>query len=911
MKLTSLRAALLGSVALLAAAAAPASAQVTPPTIQQATGCIAGPGQQASNSNMGYMNNIGLGLDASGAIGSAYLTNVIGSTSDPNGWAGVAINCQTPMQVAEGASTQAALNYLAGLITTGGGGTGGGYAGFNIATQTGSGAVPSGGTVTIAPSNGNLTTSGGGTSVTIGLNPDLNVNSVTANSFVAGGASLTAAGLNNGGNVISGVAPGAAGTDAVNVNQLNAVKAMGYTFAGNDGVPATLPLGSVLAITGTGSTAGNYSSSNIKTSVLPTSLVPGGPATGTIDIQMTDQPTFGATTINAGGTGKITGVTAGSTAAGSTEAVNGSQINTLGTSIANNFGGGSIYDPTTGKVTAPTYNVAGGTYNNVGDALGAVDGRVTNVYNQIQNGTIGLVQQTGGAPGSGTITVGAATGGTLVDFTGTDGARVLTGVADGAVAAGSKDAVNGGQLYAVQQLASKGWDLGNGVVAGSNGQSSGSTTNIAPGGKATFSAGQNIVLKQVGAEMQIAVRDDPTFKGMVTAQGGVNVTGGGFTVAGGQNVSFGGNVLHDVGAGVLPTDGANIGQLKAVGDSVAAGLGGGATANSVGVVSAPTYALGSGTYHDVGSALGGLNTTQINAGNSTATIVGGGSIYDPTTGKISAPSIHVGGTVYTQITPAIEAADKKIDASGQSQASNLGGGATYNSSTGAVSAPTYNVGGATYNNVGSAIDASNKLAVQYNPDANGQPTNTVTLLGDRTGKPVTVTNVAPGALNRTSTDAVNGSQLWDATRGGVQYDRGPNGEPNYNSVTFNPGGSPTGLHNVARGVAPTDAVNKAQLDDLANWTANGFNQLSGDLRRLKRDAFGGIAAANALAALKFTPDPGRWVVQAAAGGYKNAAAVAAGLAYRAENGNTMVNAGVSWQPTTKNVGWNVGIGYQF
>ena len=75
--------------------------------------------------------------------------------------------------------------------------------------------------------------------------------------------------------------------------------------------------------------------------------------------------------------------------------------------------------------------------------------------------------------------------------------------------------------------------------------------------------------------------------------------------------------------------------------------------------------------------------------------------------------------------------------------------------------------------------------------------------------------------------------------------------------------------------------------------------------------FGGIAGANALAALKFTPDPGRWVVQAAAGGYKNVAAVAAGVAYRAENGNTMVNAGVTWQPTTKNIGWNVSLGYQF
>lgn len=54
--------------------------------------------------------------------------------------------------------------------------------------------------------------------------------------------------------------------------------------------------------------------------------------------------------------------------------------------ISGSLGGGSTYNPTTGEFTAPTYNLSTGTYNNVGDALTAIDnkpagpGGATNPY---------------------------------------------------------------------------------------------------------------------------------------------------------------------------------------------------------------------------------------------------------------------------------------------------------------------------------------------------------------------------------------------------------------------------------------------------------------------------------------------------------------------------------------------------
>nr|3WPO_A Chain A, Trimeric autotransporter adhesin [Acinetobacter sp. Tol 5]3WPO_B Chain B, Trimeric autotransporter adhesin [Acinetobacter sp. Tol 5]3WPO_C Chain C, Trimeric autotransporter adhesin [Acinetobacter sp. Tol 5]3WPP_A Chain A, Trimeric autotransporter adhesin [Acinetobacter sp. Tol 5]3WQA_A Chain A, Trimeric autotransporter adhesin [Acinetobacter sp. Tol 5]3WQA_B Chain B, Trimeric autotransporter adhesin [Acinetobacter sp. Tol 5]3WQA_C Chain C, Trimeric autotransporter adhesin [Acineto len=72
---------------------------------------------------------------------------------------------------------------------------------------------------------------------------------------------------------------------------------------------------------------------------------------------------------------------------------------------------------------------------------------ISNIKNDINNGTVGLVQQAGkDAP----VTVAKDTGGTTVNVAGTDGNRVVTGVKEGAVNATSKDAVNGSQMKQIE-----------------------------------------------------------------------------------------------------------------------------------------------------------------------------------------------------------------------------------------------------------------------------------------------------------------------------------------------------------------------------------------------------------------------------------------------------------------------------
>nr|WP_249185211.1 YadA-like family protein [Burkholderia cenocepacia] len=138
------------------------------------------------------------------------------------------------------------------------------------------------------------------------------------------------------------------------------------------------------------------------------------------------------------GTRKLTGIAAGDVSAASNEAVNGAQLHGVSESVAAAIGGSSIVNPD-GSISAPSFKVgdgSGGTkiVNSVGDVVTNLDGRMTTnegglkkLSEQLENGSLGLVQQNS----AGTITVGALAGGTSVNFTGADGARVLSGVANG------------------------------------------------------------------------------------------------------------------------------------------------------------------------------------------------------------------------------------------------------------------------------------------------------------------------------------------------------------------------------------------------------------------------------------------------------------------------------------------------
>ncbi len=141
-----------------------------------------------------------------------------------------------------------------------------------------------------------------------------------------------------------------------------------------------------------------------------------------------------------------------------------------------------------------------------------------------------------------------------------------------------------------------------------------------------------------------------------------------------------------------------------------------------------------------------------------------------------------------------------------------------------------------------------------------------------------ITGVAAGTAD---SDAVNVSQLRGVQgqvavidQSTVKYDTNADGTTNYNSVTM--GGSnataPVTVHNVAPGVAGTDAVNVNQLNAVSGGLNNRINALSDRLDGVEKNAYAGVAAAMALQ-MPGSYVPGKTVMRIGAGSFKGQSAV--------------------------------------
>ncbi len=107
------------------------------------------------------------------------------------------------------------------------------------------------------------------------------------------------------------------------------------------------------------------------------------------------------------------------------------------------LGGGAVVN-SSGDVIAPTYNIQGGTQNTVGDALSALDSAVVAADSRVDNLEGKLRSTFHDGPSV------RADGLNQLALAGTHGS-VLTNLADGRIAAGSRDAVTGSQLFEAKE----------------------------------------------------------------------------------------------------------------------------------------------------------------------------------------------------------------------------------------------------------------------------------------------------------------------------------------------------------------------------------------------------------------------------------------------------------------------------
>ncbi|MCU7181049.1 hypothetical protein J3T23_25290 [Salmonella enterica] len=326
-----------------------------------------------------------------------------------------------------------------------------------------------------AASNKNIRTEAKDGLLDIQLADNLDVTSVkTGNALlsndglhITGGPSVTEGGIDAGNRVISNVGDAVSDTDAVNKRQLDnlsSIVGQGLTFSANEGGDITRRPGDILALRGDATTKGEYNGKNIKT---VTDI-----STGIISIKIAESPVFGNVVINDSNSGKITGVSDGSIVSGSKDVVNGGQIHHVTTAISNIIGG-NAHVSTDGSLI--TSNIGNTGKDTIHDAIDSVRNAAENAsagWNLSVNGqesstvkpkdTVDLSNADGNISItkkdnqvsfnlSDSVKVKESIGiknGPALTRSGVDGAGMkITNVADGTIAAGSSDAINGGQIH--------------------------------------------------------------------------------------------------------------------------------------------------------------------------------------------------------------------------------------------------------------------------------------------------------------------------------------------------------------------------------------------------------------------------------------------------------------------------------
>ncbi|EFO1761854.1 hypothetical protein DVI67_19860 [Escherichia coli] len=391
-------------------------------------------------------------------------------------------------------------------------------------------------------------------------------------------------------------------------------------------------------------------------------------------------------------TSKITNVKDGDLTAGSTDAVNGSQLKTTNDAVAAN-----------------TTNIATNTTNitNLTDAVDSLDDDSL-LWN--------------------------ATAGAFSAAHGTEATSKITNVKDGDLTAGSTDAVNGSQLKTT-----------NDAVAANTTNIATNTTNITNLTDAVDSLGDDSLLWNATA-------------GAFSAKHGTNGTDSKIT-----NL-LAGTVSSD------STDAINGSQLYGLADSFTSYLGGGADISDAGVLTGPTYTIGGTDYNNVGDALAAINTSfSTSLGDALlwdATAKGGDGAFSAGRGKDNTASIITNvadGAISSTSSDAINGS--QLYDTSKYIADTLGGDAEVNAD-GTITAPTYAIAGGSYSNVGDALEAIDTTlddALLWDATANGG--NGAFSAGRGVDKTASViTNVADGAISSTSSDAINGSQLYTTNK---------------------------------------------------------------------------------------------------------------------------------------------------
>ena len=551
-------------------------------------------------------------------------------------------------------------------------------------------------------------------------------------------------------------------------------------------------------------------------------------------------------------------VASGELSATSTEAVNGSQLYATNQQVSANATSITNLD---GRVTTVEGDVT-----NLDGRVTTVEGSVTSLTNQMNTGTVGLVQQA--AAGAG-LTVGKDTDGTSVDFADKDGnARTLTSIGAGTA---DTDAVNVSQLKS--SLASAGLvdDDGNAVAAVTYDKNADGTPNH---GSVTMGGGKAsgpVTIKNVAAGVDDT---DAVNVSQLKATGLVDGSGNAMDA-----------VVYDAGS--------NRGMITLGGAGALAPVTLTNVANGKSMYDAVNFGQLSSLQSDLLSQISTVSDQVVNVGNQVADI-------DSRVTSIESGDTGLGGSLsYLDSNAASDAPHGNADA-GDSAGLALG----YDSVATGENASAIGQGAQALGSNGLAVGSGayaagpNDTAIGGNAKVNADHS---TALGANSSVAANATNaVAVGAesqVNASSGTAIGqGASVAASATNAVAIGAGSQATQ-ANSVSVGSAGNERVITNVAAGVNATDAVNVSQLQSTQDWARNYMDHATGALNNrinnVGRDAAAGTAAAIATANIPQAYAPNQGSVGAGVGTFNGQTAVAVGMSTVTPSGRWVLKANLT------------------
>lgn len=779
---------------------------------------------------------------------------------------------------------------------------------------------------------------------------------ISASKVKVGDVELGTDGINAGNKVIKNVADGniaANSKEAVNGGQLfdakkevkddlmDVIAKKKFGLTDDDGNAVTQNLDNTIGVIGDNTNiqtevSGNNIAVKLKKDLNLDSVTTGNTKVNSDGIKITDAGKTVSLTYDGldNGGNKITNVDKGDIKKNGTDAVNSGQLYDLQEIVNQNeakaYKGFNVNSgKTTGEVSGSTK-----TKVNSDDEVKFVAGKNIKIG---QNGTEFTFNTTDELVAD-KVTVGDVN----IGSTGINaGNKKIADVANGLVAKDSKEAVNGGQLFELNEKiknistsANAGFNVTTDSVDG--GEVTGTTVeNISPTETVKFTAGKNIKIEQKGKEIVVATSDN--LKVTTITAGDTVVSNDGITISTGpaltkNGLNMGGKKVTNVADGEISEnskDAVNGSQIYALagdqknvvtqnefvnnkGQKVT-------TTNKVvtdkdGNALLKTYNVEGNTEivsNNVVDAINNMNEQGIkffhsNDGVKRTPKAEDTNDFDSSaTGKYAtaigaktkvngdqSSGLGVGNTINANDSIAV----------GNTNTINKQKSGTYGSSNTINGENSYVVGN------GNTVDSANTVVVGNNVKSTAD--NSV-ILGNNSGySKASKRTAGNGAL---TSQTLNGKERHFA--GGAANE--VVGVVSVGNTTVDPNGKETiqtrRIQNVAPGLISkdsTDAINGSQLYAMMNESRGDLDKLKGQVNKMGKRHRAGLAGVNAATTLPQVFMPGKSMISAGAGHYKGQNAIAVGYSRAADSGKLIFKLQGNVN-TQGEFGAGAGIGYQW